>query len=286
MIGRKTADTGSSQTSRPVPRSTPAHGEYGARSENLTGVTDYQDNPAGRLLRFLEALRPFGNNIQTAGAVRAVLGFTEDAPMSELLPYLAKILKWPDEAAELIGRLEVDDRELYLTWHANVTESLRYIVSLDGRLDQVLPRFNDADLAHLRFASSLLHSRAPEPTFDADKIAGLIELIEKIIEEVATDRDLPPSFRQSLLAQLLDIVSALQHYNVGGFCGVEAAMDRFTGYYARYQEQHTPERNSWVKRMWSGFVLALNQIGQVADSSSSVVRAIEAGSNLLDGGGT
>jgi hypothetical protein len=245
------------------------------------GVDTPQDNPAGRLHWLLSTLKNFETNTPIETALARALDLLEEEDPARLHEAVAVAARWPGDAEALARGIEGQNHDLVLQWVPQVRAAVVWLGRWGHTINNAQNEYNDTTLYSLAVTADLLHRLAPEPVIEEDSLAGLVTLVQEVMDAVVGDDELSPEAREFLLSRLIDVQNALMYFRIRGYPGVEDAMDRLVGGLVRTPAAQSEQSKAGIKRIWAAIQGALTGAKQIADTSTAAAAAIEAGKNLL-----
>jgi hypothetical protein len=229
------------------------------------------NNPAGRLLFWLELgkQRPQGNSAM--GEWCAVFGLDQSSPAER-----AECTR----RGTMLARLARDVRREaeQLPDHFHPAMLLSAFPEVEGALDQftVLPNVTMAQMysliqgtgwQSLQYLDAMLSTHRPETVVEHDAIRGHIESVRALVDDILADDDLDAAVKRYVVARLRDVEEALTDALIVGVDGVELAVNATIG--SAQMDRDWWDRiakTKWAPRIgavWMAMVTSLGAVGGV-----------------------
>jgi hypothetical protein len=191
-------------------------------------ATAYLDNPAGRLVRILRAMKDARANLPLAQAMPEVLHVNPPL-LPDVARALAELMDLPDEVQSEIEALPDDQpKELLLEWQPKVREALNCLVIQTvgpaPSISAVARIYGQEDLRALDFCSAALHQCRAELVIAPDDLARIKRLLSELLDDINSDLGLNDALRIVLLHNVREMLRACDSYERRG---VESIRDAF-----------------------------------------------------------
>lgn len=215
-------------------------------------MTEYLDNPAGRLHRLLVLFRQNASKRRAWQVWAATLGIPgNDYP--EVARGLGMLLALPGETESELARLDPADypEDIVLRWKDKIVPALVPPLFHGQQADQMAARIDATSLADLETCSWTLHKYRPQrPIADSD-LERIRKLIDGLETELRESGDIDPELRDFLLQRCREMSRALRDVAIRGPVALEEAFDRAVG--AAHRRKDLAARSSEAPGAWRKF---------------------------------
>jgi hypothetical protein len=238
-------------------------------------MTEYEDNPAGRLRSLLIRLHRTALNRPAWDATVRLL--VPDAPTSspEALMAMTRLMELPADIRAAVDALDEDEEEKeHLLEHLDKVEAfLTNIASRTFILHQAFQALaaggdvlNSAAVQSLGTCSRRLHRYNPEPVIPREEVDGLIRSVTSLMDDIRAS-SIENAAKFLLLHHLHRLLQTLDFIRITGAAPVEESLDAFLGAFAR-----SPEAGQEAGR--HGFVERLAAIANAIGRSFDIARGV------------
>jgi hypothetical protein len=233
-------------------------------------VTEYLDNPAGRLHRLLVRFRQNASNTQAWRTWAATLGIS-DTDYPEVARGLGMLLALPGEAESELAQVDPADYpgDIVLRWKDKIVPALVPHLFEARQADQMAAGFDDASLGFLETCSWTLHRYRPQRLIADSDVERIQKLIDELYSELRTSVSIDRELRVFLLEQCEEMTRALRDMEIRGPAALEEALDRAVG--AAHRRADLAARSSEAPGVWRKFGEVLVVVAAALQIATSAV---------------
>lgn len=187
------------------------------------------DNPAGRLLEILVAVKRHPKNAEAREVWRAVFGL----PKVDLGPILsAKLgtaMLLSQQALDLLAEDHPELIEPPPSWAIQVSGAFQ-VHNVHGTIDTFANSISDDTIANVRTAAVLLNKGSNRKVLAKAELAEMKESIEAVLKDVLNTDDLATDLRHYLARALRKIVVAIDEYELTGATPILESIEQAVGH--------------------------------------------------------
>lgn len=185
------------------------------------------DNPAARLLAFLEASRGFPPTRSCQDCWAELLNVTNgDAAL--LVARLGRLMELPQMAVAAIAEAFPDQTENCNYWSSKVSAAFM-VQNLHGEWQTFNANIDKHTIMHLRSGARLLQTSSPTLMRADEEISAMRKRISDLLEEVV-EGDMHLALRATVARALRGVLQALDEYRISGGQGVVEAVEVAVGH--------------------------------------------------------
>lgn len=184
------------------------------------------NNPAARLLAFIQKARGIPGNISTRDGWARLFDLNNN-DLPGILLGITDLIQLTNETRQAIQALDGLDHALYLRPVDKVL-TIFTIMRFDVEWAQIIGQFDETTLYGLSICNDLLSKYSQEKPIAEETLKSMLDDIEALHEDVLNS-DLPEELKSFLLEQLEKLRSALLHYRIFGSKRLRSALESITG---------------------------------------------------------
>ncbi|WP_146060264.1 hypothetical protein [Amycolatopsis sp. CA-128772] len=236
-------------------------------------MSDYLDNPAGRLLALFEAARTVDQGKVASAEWAGIFRVEHLSP--QFFRAIANMASMASETRARIAEVEPEDHVLHLEHFgqvdnviANFARSLN--VNMGGFLE---PLDNRSGEYALKLCSAILHRKRSEGQLQRDERASLLDQVMALTDEVEKVSDLDRELRGWLLLRLHDIRRALQYPDQFGLVDISNAHDLIIGGLQTKRSRIAQLAKSKIAKNFVGVMVALDLAVNLGANSLQIAQS-------------
>jgi hypothetical protein len=237
-------------------------------------MSDYLDNPAGRLLALLELARKTTQNAVAAQQWSTVFGVDQLSP--QFFRAIANVVKMAADARVQMKEVEPELHEIHLEHFGQVDEAISAFTRCSAitMADFLVPLDERSGLHSLKVCSAILHSKKPEGRLSDDERDSLLEQVLSLIEEVENSGDLEAEVRGWLLDRLCEIRIVLERPVQFGIKDLAAVNDAIVGGLQTKRLRISVIAKSGVAKKVLGLIIALDLAVNLGANSLQIAQGV------------
>lgn len=248
-------------------------------SRRDTAVTDYLDNPAGRLAAALREVRRIRDGASEGSAMSTwgtALGAMNSA---RLLVRAGQLTDLIDEAkAAVVELMDEDERAFYLQPLVKLDPLMTVLLSRlgDNNMESFAPYLTDEAIYALEGVSRALRRLSRFPVLDEEARDDLLADVRKMIDDVIRDDTLSYEIKSYIVKLLRNVESALLGFLLGGFGEVSACIAAVAAGVAMVADPAA--KAGWSDRwkgLWKKLVAHTDDVKAITSAGKGAIELIE-----------
>lgn len=236
-------------------------------------TTHADDNPAGRVLRFLRTIEAWATQRPNESAMLALMELLEAPQESARIYYAMARLRFQAEAVQTLMVPYEGSRGYasYLRHYDQIIAATKVLQIAHGyNAQQILAGVTDGGWISAEIASETLAEHIAESALSAEQEADYLEQIQAVAKAVAEDESLSPADRTRLIGLLRNVEQALLDIKINGFLPVQEAAAA-AGAIVQLTLSEKVQSRTWIKP----FYTAVGGLTLILENTANTIAVTE-----------
>ena len=186
------------------------------------------DNPAGRLLEVLIALKALDKTTDARAAWRRVFGISKSDTDHVIGGKIATVMLLPSQAMGMLAEEHPDLADPPPSWVSQVTAAFM-AHNAHGQINTFTDNISTDTIANVRISAALINKGSNRKILTTEERESLRTNLEEILQEVLSSNQ-PESIKTYAVRALRKIIVAIEEYELTGATPIQEAIEQTVGH--------------------------------------------------------